>query len=103
MPLRAGPAGSDRRLGGLSEGRTGLRDLDEGGDGLGPAVRRSPPRQLEGREVAFLPRHGRGHRLASNEINYSANIAALKAVGCDEILAVSAVGSFQEDLSPGTS
>lgn len=58
--------------------------------------------ELEGRQVAFLPRHGRGHRLAPDEINYRANIAALKAVGCEEILAISAVGSFREDVSPGT-
>jgi 5'-methylthioadenosine phosphorylase len=58
--------------------------------------------EVGGRPVAFLPRHGRGHRLAPNEINYRANIAALKAVGCDEILAISAVGSFRDDLSPGT-
>jgi 5'-methylthioadenosine phosphorylase len=58
--------------------------------------------EVEGRRIAFLPRHGRGHRLAPDEINYRANIAALKTVGCDEILAISAVGSFREDLTPGT-
>ena len=57
---------------------------------------------IEGREVAFLPRHGRGHRIAPDEINYRANIAALKAAGCSEILALSAVGSFREELAPGT-
>jgi 5'-methylthioadenosine phosphorylase len=57
---------------------------------------------IAGRPVSFLPRHGSGHRLAPDEINYRANIAALKSVGCDEILAVSAVGSFREDLTPGT-
>jgi 5'-methylthioadenosine phosphorylase len=57
---------------------------------------------IAGREVAFLPRHGRGHRLAPDEINYRANIAALKAAGCSEILAISAVGSFREELAPGT-
>jgi 5'-methylthioadenosine phosphorylase len=57
---------------------------------------------IEGREVAFLPRHGRGHRIAPEEINYRANIAALKAAGCSEILALSAVGSFREELAPGT-
>jgi len=54
------------------------------------------------REVAFLPRHGRGHRIAPSEVNYRANIAALKAAGCTEILAVSAVGGFHEGVSPGT-
>jgi 5'-methylthioadenosine phosphorylase len=58
--------------------------------------------EIAGREVAFLPRHGRGHRIAPGEINYRANIAALKAAGCTEILAVSAVGSFREALAPGT-
>ncbi|WP_157216230.1 S-methyl-5'-thioadenosine phosphorylase [Flavisphingomonas formosensis] len=57
---------------------------------------------IEGRDVAFLPRHGRGHRIAPDEINYRANIAALKAAGCTEILAISAVGSFREELPPGT-
>ncbi len=57
---------------------------------------------IAGRDVAFLPRHGRGHVLAPDEVNYRANIAALKAVGCDEILAISAVGSFRDDLPPGT-
>lgn len=54
------------------------------------------------REVAFLPRHGRGHRIAPGEVNYRANIAALKAAGCAEILAVSAVGGFDDDAPPGT-
>jgi 5'-methylthioadenosine phosphorylase len=58
--------------------------------------------EIEGREVAFLPRHGRGHRLAPHEINYRANIAALKAAGCTEILAVSAVGGFRDDAPPGS-
>ena len=47
---------------------------------------------IGGRDIAFLPRHGRGHRIAPDEINARANIAALKAAGCAEILAVSAVG-----------
>jgi 5'-methylthioadenosine phosphorylase len=58
--------------------------------------------EIEGREVVFLPRHGRGHRLAPDELNARANIAALKAAGCDEILALSAVGSYRADLPPGT-
>lgn len=56
---------------------------------------------LAGREIAFLPRHGRGHRLAPEEIPARANIAALKALGCTDILAVSAVGSYREELPPG--
>lgn len=58
--------------------------------------------EIEGRPVAFLPRHGRGHRIAPGEINYRANIAALKAAGCTEILAISAVGGFRDDAPPGT-
>ncbi|MBD3759185.1 S-methyl-5'-thioadenosine phosphorylase [Rhizorhabdus sp.] len=57
---------------------------------------------IAGREVAFLPRHGRGHRIAPHEINYRANIAALKAAGCTEVLAISAAGGFHEDVPPGT-
>src|SRR3546814_11020735 len=52
--------------------------------------------------VAFLPRHGRGHRLTPTELNYRANIAALKMVGCTDVLSVSACGSFREELPPGT-
>lgn len=52
--------------------------------------------------VAFLPRHGQGHRLLPSELNYRANIAALKAAGCTEILSISACGSFREELPPGT-
>lgn len=58
--------------------------------------------EIAGREIAFLPRHGRSHGIAPHEISYRANIAALKAVGCSEILAISAVGSFRDDLTPGT-
>lgn len=57
---------------------------------------------IGGRDVAFLPRHGRGHRVAPHEINYRANIAALKAAGCTEILAISAAGGFHEDVPPGS-
>lgn len=56
---------------------------------------------LEGLPVAFLPRHGRGHRLTPSELPARANIAALKLMGCTALLAVGAVGSFREDLPPG--
>ncbi len=52
--------------------------------------------------VAFLPRHGRGHRLAPGDINYRANIDVLKRIGVTDLVSVSAVGSLKEDLSPGT-
>jgi len=55
---------------------------------------------LEGRRVAFLARHGRGHRLTPSEINYRANICALKMIGVERILSVSAVGSLRDDLPP---
>jgi len=52
--------------------------------------------------VRFLPRHGRGHRIAPSSINARANIDALKRAGCTDILAFSAVGSLREDIKPGT-
>jgi 5'-methylthioadenosine phosphorylase len=55
---------------------------------------------LEGRRVAFLSRHGRGHRLSPSEINYCANICALKMLGVERIISVSAVGSLREDRPP---
>ncbi len=56
---------------------------------------------LQGYRVVFLPRHGRGHRVSPSEVNYRANIDALKRAGVDRILAFSAVGSLKEELSPG--
>ncbi len=55
---------------------------------------------LEGRKVAFLPRHGRGHRLLPSEINFQANVYALKTLGVERILSVSAVGSLKEKYAP---
>ncbi len=57
---------------------------------------------LEGQPMVFLPRHGRGHELPPNGVNYRANIDALKRSGVTDILSLSAVGSFREELSPGT-
>lgn len=57
---------------------------------------------LEGTRVVFLPRHGRGHRLAPSDINFRANLDALKRSGVTDVLSVSAVGSLREDLPPGT-
>ena len=56
---------------------------------------------LEGKRVAFLARHGRGHRILPSDINYRANIYAMKLLGVERIISVSAVGSLQEDLRPG--
>ena len=55
---------------------------------------------LEGRKVAFLARHGKGHRILPSELNFKANIYAMKAVGVTSILSVSAVGSLKEEHKP---
>src|ERR1700674_3856401 len=55
---------------------------------------------LEGRRVAFLARHGRGHRFSPSDINYRANICAMKLLGVERIISVSAVGSLRDDLPP---
>jgi 5'-methylthioadenosine phosphorylase len=55
---------------------------------------------LEGKRVAFLSRHARGHRFLPTEINYRANIHAMKQLGAQRIISVSAVGSLQEELKP---
>jgi 5'-methylthioadenosine phosphorylase len=52
--------------------------------------------------LAFLPRHGRGHRLSPSDLNYRANIAALKQLGATDVLSLSAVGGLRADLPPGT-
>ena len=57
--------------------------------------------ELDGQRVVFLPRHGRGHRVPPSELNYRANIDALKRSGVTEIISLSAVGSLREDLPPG--
>ena len=53
-------------------------------------------------QLAFLPRHGRGHRIPPGEVNYRANIAALKMLGATDVLSLSAVGGLRADLPPGT-
>lgn len=55
---------------------------------------------LEGRRVAFLPRHGRGHRILPSEVNVRANIYALKSLGVERIIAVNACGSMKEEIAP---
>jgi 5'-methylthioadenosine phosphorylase len=55
---------------------------------------------LEGQRVAFLPRHGRGHRLTPTEVPFRANIYAMKLLGVEQILSASAVGSLQEQYAP---
>jgi len=57
--------------------------------------------ELAGRKVAFLARHGRGHRIMPSELNFRANIYAMKKLGVEQILSISAVGSLKEEHKPG--
>jgi 5'-methylthioadenosine phosphorylase len=91
-------------------GGSGLYDLDGLTDQRWQAVSSpfGPPSDellfgnLDGQPVVFLPRHGRGHRIPPHEINFLANIDALKRAGVTTIVSVSAVGSLREELTPGT-
>ncbi len=56
--------------------------------------------KLEGRRVAFLARHGRGHKLLPSELNFRANLYAMKLLGVERIVSVSAVGSLKEEHKP---
>lgn len=56
--------------------------------------------KLEGKEVVFLPRHGVGHRISPSEINYRANIFAMKKLGAERIISVTACGSLKEEMKP---
>ena len=56
---------------------------------------------LNGLPMAFLPRHGRGHVHSPSDVNYRANIDALKRLGVTDVIAVSACGSFREEMAPG--
>ncbi len=58
--------------------------------------------ELDGQRMVFLPRHGRGHRIPPSELNFRANIDALKRSGVTEIISISACGSLKEALHPGT-
>ncbi|MEK9717478.1 MAG: 5'-methylthioadenosine phosphorylase, partial [Pelagibacteraceae bacterium] len=57
--------------------------------------------EIGGKEIYFLPRHARGHKINPSNINFRANIDALKQLGVTDILSVSAVGSLKENLEPG--
>ncbi|HEX9443851.1 MAG TPA: S-methyl-5'-thioadenosine phosphorylase [Candidatus Binatia bacterium] len=57
--------------------------------------------RLDGNEVVFLPRHGRGHTALPGEVNFRANIFGMKKLGVERIIAVSAVGSLREEIAPG--
>ncbi|MCA6102155.1 S-methyl-5'-thioadenosine phosphorylase [Bradyrhizobium australafricanum] len=58
--------------------------------------------EMAGLPIVFLPRHGRGHALSPSDINYRANIDVLKRAGVTDLVALSACGSFKEELPPGT-
>lgn len=58
--------------------------------------------ELNGQKLIFLPRHGRGHKIPPSELNFRANIDALKRLGVTEIISLSACGSFKDELDPGT-
>jgi 5'-methylthioadenosine phosphorylase len=57
--------------------------------------------RLEGTGIAFLPRHGKGHRISPTEVPYQANIYALKGLGVEWIIAINTVGSFKQEIKPG--
>jgi 5'-methylthioadenosine phosphorylase len=57
--------------------------------------------RYEGRRVVFIPRHGRGHRFSPSDINYRANVCALKQLGATQVIAISAVGSLRDEIHPG--
>jgi 5'-methylthioadenosine phosphorylase len=82
---------------------TGLTDI-ETHDLTTPFGKPSDPvvvGTLGGQRVAFLARHGQGHRISPTEVNYRANIYALKMLGVKRIVSVSACGSLREDYAPG--
>ena len=57
--------------------------------------------RIHGVRLVFLPRHGRGHRIAPSQVDARANVDALKRAGCTDLIAISAVGSLREELAPG--
>lgn len=89
-------------------GGSGFYELLEGAEEVlvdtpyGPASDAVFTGTFEGREVAFLPRHGRGHRMPPHRINYRANLWALRSLGITRLIAPAAVGSLQPHLPPGT-
>src|SRR4051812_2225976 len=106
-PVPRGPPMADRVVGVL--GGSGLYDLPALTERrehvvttpFGPPSDAVMEGHLGSARFLFLPRHGRGHRLAPHEINYRANLLALKQLGAEQIVSVSAVGSLREDLPPG--
>ncbi len=82
------------------EGLSGIREISVATP-FGKPSDRIILGSLEGTKIAFLSRHGRGHLYSPSEINYRANIWALKKIGVQRILSVSAVGSMKEGIRPG--
>ena len=83
-------------LDGLSEART-----EEVSTPFGPPSAPVASGHIGSTKLLFLPRHGQGHRYSPSEINYRANVFALKSLGAEKVLSVSAVGSLREGLTPG--
>jgi len=83
-------------LDGLSEART-----EEVSTPFGPPSAPVASGRIGSTKLLFLPRHGQGHRYSPSEINYRANVFALKSLGAEKVLSVSAVGSLREGLTPG--
>ena len=81
------------------EGFTGVREVSVGTP-FGEPSDSLMVGQLEGRTVAFLPRHSRGHRILPHELNFQANVFAMKTLGVEFLLSVSAVGSLKEAYAP---
>ena len=90
-------------------GGSGLYDLDvlsearteEVSTPFGPPSAPVASGRIGSTKLLFLPRHGQGHRYSPSEINYRANVFALKSLGAEKVLSVSAVGSLREGLTPG--
>lgn len=91
-------------------GGSGVYDMDglDGAEWVAVDTPWGPPSdefltgRLGGVKMIFLPRHGRGHKIPPSEINYRANIDALKRLGATDVISASACGSFREELAPGT-
>jgi 5'-methylthioadenosine phosphorylase len=81
------------------DGFTGVRELTVETP-FGPPSDNLMLGELEGRKLAFLPRHGRGHRILPHELNFQANVFAMKSLGVEFLLSVSAVGSLKEAYAP---
>lgn len=103
IPMAQAPAAQIGVIGGSGlyqiEGLADIQEIDVGTP-FGDPSDRLVIGTLEGVRVAFLPRHGRGHRISPTEINYRANVYALKALGIERLLSISAVGSMREDVHP---